>query len=222
MTRSDWKLAGGLIRLREQLNAGSPARSIASDGTIGNAEHAARESDHNPWWVYGGVPYVTAIDITHDPARLNCDRLETALARGGDPRIKYLIWDHHIIAGDAGPSPWVWREYRGADPHTGHLHLSVMPKPSSLLQADWNLTGLFTEDDVRADEVWGFPVHDLYTPGESDTMTAGVALEWATRHAALANESAQAALSTVQRVEAQVLATQKMILDLAAHMGADR
>lgn len=199
----NYKVAGSLLRLRDQLDTGASTRSKASDGTIGNAEHAARDSDHNPWWVYGGVPYVTAMDITHDPAGgLDCQDLEWALWAGRDPRIKYVIWNKQIMAGTAGPEPWQSRPYHGADPHTNHLHLSVMPNAGSLLQADWNLFDLFPmEDDVKADEVWGFPVHDLYTTAPTDTLTAGVAVEWAAANAGHAKDMAEAALKTSQRCE---------------------
>jgi hypothetical protein len=196
-----YKVAGSLLRLRDQLDTGASTRAKASDGTIGNAEHAARDSDHNPWWVYGGVPYVTAMDITHDPVHLDCGHLANVLWASRDPRIKYVIWNGRITAGAAGPDPWISRVYRGTNQHTHHLHLSVMPNPDSLSQRDWNLTGLFTEDDVKADEVWGFPVHDLYTEGPEDTMPAGVAVEWAAANSGHAKDMAEAALRTSQRCE---------------------
>lgn len=198
-----YKVAGSLLRLRDQLDTGASTRAKASDGTIGNAAHAARDSDHNPWWVYGGVPYVTAMDITHDPVHLDCQMLEHTLWAGRDPRIKYVIWNRQIMSGNAGPYPWQSRPYNGANPHTHHLHISVMPNPGSLLQADWNLFDLFpvVEDDVKADEVWGFPVHDLYTDEPGDTLPVGVAVEWAAANAGHAKDMAEAALKTSQRCE---------------------
>lgn len=200
-----YKVAGSLLRLRDQLNSGAPRRSTASDGTIGDAAHATRDSDHNPWYSYGGVSYVTAMDITHDPAGgLDAGRLADALWLARDPRIKYMIYQGRITSGAAGPSPWISRLYTGVNAHKKHLHLSVMPNAGSLVQADWDINNLFKDDDVRADEFWGFPVHDLYTSSPADTMPASVSLEWATRHAALANEAAQAALITAQRCEAKL------------------
>lgn len=199
-----YKIAGSLLRLRDQLDTGASTRAKASDGTIGNAAHQAKGkgSDHNPWWVYGGVPYVTGMDITHDPAGgMDCEKLEDALWASKDPRIKYIIFRWHIMSGAAGPYPWMLRPYTGPNPHDKHLHISVMPNPDSLTQRDWNLTGLFTEDDVRADEVWGFPVHDLYTDKPDDTMPVGVAVEWAAAHAGHAKDMAEAALRTSQRCE---------------------
>ena len=60
-----WRLARSLETLRAQINALSPNRSKASDGTIGDAAHSARTSDHNPDG--GGV--VRALDLTHDVGR---------------------------------------------------------------------------------------------------------------------------------------------------------
>jgi hypothetical protein len=202
-----WKVAGGLLALRSQVDAGFPRRSKLSDGTIGDQAHATRDSDHNPWYEVGGIPYVTAIDITHDPANgVDCSRLDDVLWANRDPRIKYVIYAGRIMSGDAGPQPWTWRTYTGSNPHTKHLHLSVKAEPASLLQSEWNLKGLFavSPESLRADQVWGFPVHDLYTARPDDVMSAGVALEWAVRHAALAAENASAALTTVQRIEAKL------------------
>lgn len=101
----------------------SPLRSKASDGTIGNAEHAARESDHNP----NSAGIVCAMDITNDPDHgIDSEKLANALLASRDPRIKYVISNRKIASGRLGPSPWVWRPYRGANPHNHHMHISVL------------------------------------------------------------------------------------------------
>lgn len=121
-----WRVAESLLTLRNQINALSPNRSKASDGTIGDAAHASRLSDHNPWVTDGGTGVVTAIDITHDPAHgIDSEKLAQALIASRDPRIKYVISNKRICAGTDGPSPWVWRAYTGTNPHSKHVHLSV-------------------------------------------------------------------------------------------------
>ncbi|MGL5911311.1 MAG: hypothetical protein ACRCZP_15015, partial [Phycicoccus sp.] len=64
-----WKVAESLERLRYQLDQLVPGRSRVSDGGIGDADHLNRSSDHNPWFVLAGQPYVTARDFTHDAQR---------------------------------------------------------------------------------------------------------------------------------------------------------
>lgn len=121
---SSWRAAESLLALRDQVDEQWPTRSTASDGTIGDAAHQSRDSDHNPWVRDGFVGVVTAIDITHDPAS-GCDAnaIVSALVDSRDARIKYIIWNRRII--NATVSPWVWRDYRGTNPHTAHFHLSV-------------------------------------------------------------------------------------------------
>jgi hypothetical protein len=145
MTSIDWKIADSLLTLRGQLNAVAPQRSRVSDGFIGNAEHASRASDHNPWWSSGGRRYVTAGDFTHDPrGGLDCARLAAALRDGRDRRIKYVIWCRQIMAGPGGPAPWTWRPYAGKNPHTKHLHVSVVADARALSGGVWTLPGLTT------------------------------------------------------------------------------
>jgi hypothetical protein len=140
MPPKNWLIAPSLEQLRAQLNALAPKRSTASDGGIGDAAHATRASDHNPWWVVGDQPYVTARDFTHDPAGgLDCRWLAERLEASRDQRIKYVIWNRQIMAGAAGPSPWVWRPYAGSNPHNKHLHLSVVPDARSLTRVPWYL-----------------------------------------------------------------------------------
>ena len=122
-----WRLAKALVTLRAEVDAAFPERSRISDGTIGNAEHAARSSDHNPWVRDGDTGVVTAIDITHDPAHglVAGDLAEylRELAIAGDKRIKYVISNRRIanpaIAGG------IWRPYSGPNAHLHHVHLSV-------------------------------------------------------------------------------------------------
>lgn len=129
-----WRLAGCLVELVDQVDAAAPLRSHASDGTIGDAAHAAEgaASGHNPQ-VYpdlGPVPVVTAVDITHDPAH-GCDagQLTEAIRRSQDPRVLYVIFDRREYSSydHNGMPAWTWRPYTGtSDPHTSHLHLSCV------------------------------------------------------------------------------------------------
>jgi len=124
-----WRVAKSLIRLREQIDIKAPKRSKASDGTIGDAAHAASTSDHNPWVKDGPIGVVTAIDITHDPED-GCDaqQIVNALVASKDLRIKYIIWNRQIISSIV--KPWVWRPYSGKNPHSHHFHLSIQPDKS--------------------------------------------------------------------------------------------
>lgn len=126
-----WRLADALVTLRAQVNEMFPTRSKDSDGSIGDAAHASRSSDHNPWFSEAGIGIVTAIDITHDP-KSGCDSyaMAEAFRAARDPRIKYIISNRKICAGSDGPQPWAWRPYSGANPHDHHVHVSVKPVKS--------------------------------------------------------------------------------------------
>lgn len=166
-----WRVAHSLNVLLAQLNAKAPNRNKASDGSIGDANHQNRSSDHNPWY---GPGIVTARDFTHDPAGgLDCHWLAATLVAQRDARIKYIIWDKRILSGSPGPSPWMWRAYTGANPHTHHLHLSVVDSELCDNTAKWGgiITKQKQEDEMvhvdtiskaAANEVaaavfWGIP-----------------------------------------------------------------
>lgn len=121
-----WRVARSLDTLLAQLNAVAPRRSKVSDGSIGDAAHASRSSDHNPWVKSGSTGIVTARDYTHDPAGgLDCNWLAQKLVTSGDKRIKYVIWNRRIWTPGVG-----WQAYKGSNPHDHHLHLSVVSVPS--------------------------------------------------------------------------------------------
>lgn len=130
-----WRLARSLEQLRRQIDAAYPGRSKASDGTIGDAAHSKRKSDHNP----DADGTVDALDITHDPANgLDIQVLCDALVASRDPRISYIICNGKIISGRKGPSPWQPRRYRGANPHDKHIHISVLDEGQDD-ERPWNI-----------------------------------------------------------------------------------
>lgn len=124
-----YREARSLATLLSEVNAAAPRRNKASDGWIGDAAHATRTSDHNPWVRVGGLGVVRARDFTHDPAGgLDCHKLADALVRllGRHSALgsgAYLIWNRRIISTDRIREGW--RPYTGSNPHTQHLHVSV-------------------------------------------------------------------------------------------------
>lgn len=139
-----WRVAKSLLALREQVNKKAPNRKKSHDGTIGDAAHASRASDHNPWVIDGNVGVVTALDITHDPAG-GCDAgaIAEAIRGSRDARVKYIIWNRQIanhLPLD-GQASWAWRPYRGANPHNKHCHISVKPEKVSYDSVkDWTVS----------------------------------------------------------------------------------
>lgn len=145
-----WRVARSLDVLLGEINATAPLRNKAADGSIGDAAHATRTSDHNPWVVYGGQGIVRARDFTHDPAGgLDCNELARALsaliALGGHPACRsgaYVIWRGRIFSFDRRHEGW--RTYSGSNPHDHHLHLSVATDPAGF---DSTRPWLITEED---------------------------------------------------------------------------
>jgi hypothetical protein len=119
-----WRVAKSLLKLREQINQLSPHRNKSSDGSIGDAKHASRSSDHNPHVKDGKMGIVTAIDITHDPGTgVDTWALAEFMRTQKDPRIKYCISNKRIFSSIS--NPWEWRKYSGSNPHSSHFHVSV-------------------------------------------------------------------------------------------------
>lgn len=131
-----WRLALSLKTLRAQVDAKWPGRSKASDGSIADAAHSARKSDHNP----DASGRVNAIDITHDPANgLDAGALAEILRNSGDPRLKYIISNARIASADKG---WAWRPYTGLNAHRHHVHVSVVSGPIGDGEQQWDLDGI--------------------------------------------------------------------------------
>lgn len=151
-----WRAMNSLLVLRNQANELAPNRSRASDGLVGDEAHQSTNSDHNPHNVPGvGAEMVTALDLTHDPAHgFDSYRFAEILRKRRDPRIKYVISNKRIFSSYASGSrpAWEWGPYSGVDPHTNHVHISVLDAKISDTTTKWNLEGFvatqFNDDDI--------------------------------------------------------------------------
>lgn len=149
-----YRRAKALDKLVEQINARYPNRDKRSDGWIGDAVHASKKSDHNPWVkITEGrrtVGIVTAQDIDRELAPdKTVDEIVNALIDAKDSRIKYIIWNSRMISSYPahGYKSWQWRPYSGSNRHTHHVHISVKETPAFFDDVkDWDLdTDEFTE-----------------------------------------------------------------------------
>lgn len=129
-----WYLAAAPKTYRSQIDIKFPNRNKSWDGTIGDAEHSSRSSDHNP----DSDGSVNALDITHDPIKgVDCSQLarETAELMKTDSRIEYVIWNWRMISRQRP----VWRAYTGKNGHTKHCHISFTHGPGERDGSPFNL-----------------------------------------------------------------------------------
>lgn len=169
-----WRVAKSLDKLLAQINEKFPNRSKASDGSIGDASHSARESDHNP--DANGV--VCARDYTHDPANgFDSYAFADELRLAHDPRVKYIISNRRIANPDVQNN--AWRPYSGANPHDHHVHVSVKDVKSLYdSEADWNVpmldgtaTGPVVSPEPEEPEVSGKDVQTALNAGGFGPLT---------------------------------------------------
>lgn len=119
-----WRLAKSLIAMEAEADRIAPNRNRASDGSIGDQSHQARQSDHNP----DGDKTVDALDLTHSPERgwdthARARQVAQNVKNGIERRIKYIISNRQIFSKKNGE--WAWRKYTGVNGHTQHAHYSI-------------------------------------------------------------------------------------------------
>lgn len=149
-----WRLARSLTTLGRQLSDIWP-QGHPADGTIGDAAHASRRSDHNP----NAANVVTALDMGEVVENQGA-QLVAALVTARDARVKYIIHESQIwrsydrtFVNAWSPSP-----YTGSNPHSNHVHISVSADWRLYdLAAPWILTGLTPGGTPMA----GMTVEDL-------------------------------------------------------------
>lgn len=129
-----WILIAAAESLFAAFDELAPDRDHTSDGSIGDAAHAAEVSDHNPDET-GAVPIhdadhineVHAIDVDNDlrvPELEMEDVVQFILGRcraGAEKRLRYVIYYDRIWEADNG---WRQRAYTGASQHREHAHFS--------------------------------------------------------------------------------------------------
>jgi len=128
-------LAPSLVALRNEINARYPNRDKSSDGWIGDAAHASRQSDHNP----DARGIVHALDIDEDldgnPADAGAELqwLVDHLVAKRDRRVSYIIYEGRMWRSYAKPGipAWTPAKYTGANPHTKHVHISILSTPEA-------------------------------------------------------------------------------------------
>ncbi|HEX2889927.1 hypothetical protein [Vineibacter terrae] len=115
-----WRPAPSVAAALTEANTLWPKRKRGGDGIIGDAEHARRQSDHNP----DASGIVHAFDLTHDPNNgVHCLLLAALLSIRQDARVRKIIFDRRTVEA----TDWVWRDYTGEKPHTHHMHVSIKP-----------------------------------------------------------------------------------------------
>lgn len=118
------RIPPSIVALLDEANRRHPNRSKVSDGTVGDAAHRRRSSDHNPdddGWVH-------AVDLTHDPDHgLDAHQWVRGVVARRDPRVAYVISQAKIASSSpvAGHRAWAWRPYSGANPHNQPAHVSI-------------------------------------------------------------------------------------------------
>lgn len=109
----------------EQADRLWPHRSIASDGSIGDADHRTRKSDHNP----DASGDVLAGDLTDDKgAGCDADAFAEYLRLRRDRRVKLVINNGQFFSSYATSTrpAWTWVPYNGVNGHFSHCHVSVL------------------------------------------------------------------------------------------------
>lgn len=126
------RLCAAGIRMRKEIDLLWPKRDKQSDGWLASAAHHAANpnSDHDPDPESKPPGLVRAIDIDEDlgghdgadPTSANrlCARI-VAVAKAGDPRIKYVIFEGRYWS---AKTAWKPKTYTGPNAHAKHLHVS--------------------------------------------------------------------------------------------------
>jgi len=117
---ASWYVPVSLLVLRKELDDRWPDRDRRSDGTIGDADHAARKSDHNP--DRRGCIHARDIDAdgVHVPTVLAALMLHPSTSYVIHNRRTWARWDLYRP-----------RRYIGSNPHKAHIHESIQYSSSA-------------------------------------------------------------------------------------------
>lgn len=106
-----------------------PGRRTSSDGICASPQHHQQNptSDHE---------LGNAFDLSHDPEHgVDTYLLADLMRRNPDPRVKYVISNSRIWNPSISRD---WRGYHGANQHTHHMHVSIVPTARGLTNDWWS------------------------------------------------------------------------------------
>lgn len=140
-----WYLNRALTNFRNAVNATFTNRDKTSDGTIGDAAHAATTSDHNPDPDGSVDAWDMDVDLRSDDDPAAIEMLKRVFQAHESSR--YWIHNRVIASRSTG---WRREPYTGANPHDKHVHWNTREQfenstdpwevdfMATINQADWD------------------------------------------------------------------------------------
>lgn len=151
---SAWEVSPILAPLIADVRLEHPGVVI---GTIGDPDHQQEVSDHNrdQWGFVCAADFMIGVHFTAADAEALFQRLRAL----HDGRTAYVIYNRRIFSRTV--SPWTVRPYAGDDPHTGHVHVSVVHGSNPHPTTSWNIYPHPEDDMPSAEEVADLTVAKL-------------------------------------------------------------
>lgn len=127
-----WQVSPILAPLIAEVKAKNPGMTVF---TIGDTAHQAEPSDHNPdqWDYVCAADFMIGSSFTAADAEFLFDRINQVR----DSRTAYAIYNRRIESRTV--QPWVVRSYSGTDPHTNHVHVSVVHGSNPHPTTSWGI-----------------------------------------------------------------------------------
>jgi hypothetical protein len=157
-----WYLNPALTRFRNAVNAAYPNRDKTSDGTIGDENHQAGISDHNP--DLDGSVDAWDMDVDGVPVE------DLKVVFQAHESSQYWIHNRQIATRGNG---WKRVPYSGANPHDKHVHWNTRTSHENST-APWEV-GVTPEDIAKIAQASARAVHNQKL-GSSD-VTIGQAVQ---------------------------------------------
>jgi hypothetical protein len=142
-----WHLNPALTAFRQAVNAAYPARDKTSDGTIGDAAHQARTSDHNPDPDGSVDAWDMDTDLTGPDGYYDLDSQAIEWLKGvfqAHESSSYWIHEGQIASRGQG---WRRRDYDGDNPHNHHVHWNTR-ESHERSTAPWKVDLDMTRDEM--------------------------------------------------------------------------
>ena len=134
--RRPWQVVPSLSQLLVQVDAAYPIRH-AADGTAAGQGHfnTNPKSDHTPD-INGDVRAGDIGEVVENDAF----NVAESIRLSKDSRIKYVIHERRIFSSynHSAGAPFTWRPYSGSNPHSSHVHVSVL-RSNQANKSPWDI-----------------------------------------------------------------------------------